>query len=40
MESAKQVPIVQTASWAGIVIGFACFGTEPFTMIEIAIGNS
>jgi hypothetical protein len=40
MESAKQVPIVQTASRAGIVIGFVCFGTEPFTMIEIAIGNS
>jgi hypothetical protein len=32
MEVAKRVPIVQTASWAGIVIGVFRFGTEPFAM--------
>jgi len=40
MESAKQVPSVQAASWAGIVIGMVCFGTEPFAMIKIVSGNS
>jgi hypothetical protein len=40
MESAKQGPIVQAASRAGIVIGIVCFGTEPFAMIKIVSGNS
>jgi hypothetical protein len=40
MESAAQVPIVQAASWAGIVIGVFRSGTEPFAMIEIVSGNS
>ena len=40
MESAKQGPIVQAASRAGIVIGVVCFGTEPFVMIKIVSGNS
>jgi len=35
MEVAKRVPIVQAASWAGIVIGVFRFGTEPFAMSKM-----
>ena len=35
MEVAKRVPIVQTASQAGIVIGVFRFGTEPFAMSKM-----
>ena len=40
MESAARVPIVQAAFLAGIVIGVFRFGTEPFAMIKIVLGNS
>lgn len=36
-ESREAVPIVQAASRAGIVIGFARFGTVPDAMIVIVL---